>query len=45
MYRFGVFELDPRAHELRKSGVPIKLQEQLFAVLLKLLDRPGELVV
>ena len=44
MYRFGAFELDPRAHELRKSGVRIKLQEQLFAVLLKLLDRPGELV-
>jgi len=44
MYRFGVFELDPTAHELRKSGVRVKVQEQLFVVLLKLLERPGELV-
>ncbi len=44
MYRFGVFELDPSAHELRKSGVRVKVQEQLFVVLLKLLERPGELV-
>ena len=44
MYRFGAFELDPRIHELRKSGVRIKVQEQLFVVLLKLLERPGELV-
>jgi len=44
MYRFGAFELDPRIHELRKGGVRIKVQEQLFVVLLKLLERPGELV-
>jgi Tol biopolymer transport system component/DNA-binding winged helix-turn-helix (wHTH) protein len=44
MYRFGAFELDPRIHELRKSGVRIKVQEQLFVVLLTLLERPGELV-
>ena len=44
MYRFGAFEVDPRAHELRRSGVRIKVQEQLFVLLLKLLERPGELV-
>src|SRR2546430_8583148 len=42
--RFGVFEVDVRAGELRKQGVRIKLQEQPFHVLTVLLQRPGELV-
>jgi len=42
--RFGVFELDPRAGELRKQGVRIKLQGQPLQVLLILLERPGEVV-
>ena len=42
--RFGVFELDPSARELRKHGVRIKLQDQPFAVLLVLLEKPGQLV-
>ena len=42
--RFGVFELDPRTGELRKHGVRIKLQDQPFAVLLMLLEKPGQLV-
>src|ERR1700730_3869006 len=42
--RFGVFELDVRAGELRKNGTKLKLQEQPFQVLCALLDRPGELV-
>ena len=41
--RFGVFEIDPSARELRKHGVRIKLQDQPFAVLL-LLEKPGQLV-
>src|ERR1700756_471188 len=44
MYRFGAFQVDPRAHELRRSGVRIRIQEQPFVVLLKLLERSGELV-
>jgi Tol biopolymer transport system component/DNA-binding winged helix-turn-helix (wHTH) protein len=44
IYRFGVFELDLRAAELRKSGVKLRLQEQPRQVLLKLLERHGELV-
>ena len=44
MYRFAAFQLDPQTHELRKSGVPIKIQEQSFVVLLKLLERAGKLV-
>ena len=42
--RFGVFEIDPRAGELRKRGVRLRLQEQPLALLLALLERPGEVV-
>src|SRR6266852_4931908 len=42
--RFGVFEVDLRAGEVRKQGVRIKLQEQPFQVLTQLLKRPGEVV-
>jgi len=41
---FGLFEVDPRAGELRKNGVKIKLQEQPFQILLALLSRPGDIV-
>jgi len=42
--RFGHFELDLRARELRKEGVRIKLQEQPFQVLALLLDHPNQVV-
>src|SRR5438552_13068412 len=42
--RFGVFEVDLRAGELRKQGVKIKLQEQPFHLLQMLLEHPGEIV-
>ncbi len=42
--RFGVFELDLAAAQLRKSGVRIRLQEQPFQVLCLLLQRPGEVI-
>src|SRR4029077_8574515 len=42
--RFGVFEVDLPAGELRKQGVKIKLQEQPFQLLQVLLERPGEVV-
>jgi Tol biopolymer transport system component/DNA-binding winged helix-turn-helix (wHTH) protein len=42
--RFGIFELDLEARELRKSGVRIKLQEQPFQILAMLLERPGVIV-
>jgi hypothetical protein len=42
--RFGVFELDLRAGELRKHGLRVRLQEQPFQVLAKLLEHPGEVV-
>ena len=42
--RFGVFEVDLRAGELRKGGLKIRLQEKPFQVLETLLERPGEIV-
>ena len=42
--RFGVFELDLRAGELRKSGLRIRLQQQPFQVLAMLLEHPGEVL-
>src|ERR1700679_2443020 len=43
-YRFGVFEADAAAGELRRQGVRIKLNAQPFQVLAMLLERPGELL-
>ena len=42
--RFGTFEVDPQAGELRKQGKRVKLQDQPFQVLTVLLQRPGEVV-
>lgn len=42
--RFGVFELDLSAGELRKNGAKLRLQGQPFQVLALLLERPGEVV-
>jgi DNA-binding winged helix-turn-helix (wHTH) protein len=44
MIRFGVFELDLSAGELRKSGAKLRLQEQPFQVLALLLERAGDVV-
>ena len=42
--RFGVFELDCRSGDLRKSGIRMKLHEQPFRILKVLLERAGEVV-
>jgi len=42
--RFGVFELDLRAGELRRHGLRVRLQEQPFQLLAMLLEHPGEVV-
>ncbi len=42
--RFGLFEVDFRAGELRKQGVKIKLQEQPLQILAMLLEHPGDVV-
>jgi cholera toxin transcriptional activator len=42
--RFGVFEADLGARELRKQGRRLRLQDQPFAVLATLLEHAGEVV-
>ena len=42
--RFGDFEVNIAAGELRKNGTKIKLQDQPFRVLTALLARPDEVV-
>jgi DNA-binding winged helix-turn-helix (wHTH) protein len=42
--RFGLFEVDLQAGELRRQGYKVKLQDQPFQILVLLLDRPGEVV-
>ena len=42
--RFGAFEADLQARELRKQGMHIKLQDQPFQVLVVLLEHAGEVV-
>ncbi len=43
-HKFGVFEVNLRAHELRKHGVRVRLSGQPFAILEMLLESPGEIV-
>ena len=42
--RFGIFEVDRQAGELRRHGFKVRLQDQPFQVLMLLLERPGEVV-
>ncbi len=42
--RFGVFEMDLRAGELRKHGLRVRIQEQPFQVLAVLVEHAGEVV-
>jgi len=42
--RFGVFDVDVRAGELRKHGLRVRLQEQPFQILAMLLEHPGQVV-
>jgi DNA-binding winged helix-turn-helix (wHTH) protein/Tfp pilus assembly protein PilF len=42
--RFGVFEADLRAGELRKNGVKVRIQEMPLRALTVLLSRPGEVI-
>ncbi len=44
VFRFGRFEADVQAGELRRDGAKVSLQEQPFQVLAALLERPGEIV-
>jgi len=44
VYRFGVFQANLAARELRKHGVRIRLRGQPFCILSILLEKPGEVV-
>jgi DNA-binding winged helix-turn-helix (wHTH) protein/Tfp pilus assembly protein PilF len=44
LIRFGVFEADLRAGELRRSGVKVRLQDLPFRVLAVMLSRPGHVI-
>jgi TolB-like protein/DNA-binding winged helix-turn-helix (wHTH) protein/Tfp pilus assembly protein PilF len=44
LFRFGVFELDLRAAEIRKQGLRIRLRGRPYEILNILIDRPGDLV-
>src|SRR5437899_1922187 len=44
MKKFGSFEMDERARELRKGGIRVRLQDQPFEILALMLERPGDIV-
>ena len=44
MYRFGVYELDARAGELRKQGRALKVRGRPIDILVILLKQPGDVV-
>ncbi len=44
LLRFGAFEFDPSAGELKKHGVRLKLQDQPVQILAALLEHAGEIV-
>src|SRR5438477_10756688 len=42
--RFGAFELDEDAGELRREGIKVRLQEQPLQILQILLEQPGKVI-
>ena len=44
VFRIGTFEASAHSGELLRAGARIRIQPQPFAVLLMLLERPGEVV-
>ena len=44
IWRFGVYEVDTRRLQVRRSGLSVKLREQSFRILAYLLEHAGEVV-
>jgi TolB-like protein/DNA-binding winged helix-turn-helix (wHTH) protein/Flp pilus assembly protein TadD len=44
VYRFGVFQVNLSARELRKHGMRVRLPGQPFCILTMLLEKPGEVI-
>src|SRR5713226_8052116 len=42
--RFGPFQLDLRAGELRRNGIKVRVPEQSIQILAMLLEHPGDVV-
>jgi Tol biopolymer transport system component/DNA-binding winged helix-turn-helix (wHTH) protein len=43
-WRFGMFEVDAREGRLLRAGIPVRIREQSFRILVLLLEHAGELV-
>ena len=43
-WRFGIFEVDAHKEELCRAGIPIRIREHSFRILVFLLQRAGEIV-
>jgi eukaryotic-like serine/threonine-protein kinase len=44
VFRFGLFEVDTARNTLTRKGVPVKIQDQPFRMLVVLLESAGEIV-
>jgi DNA-binding winged helix-turn-helix (wHTH) protein len=44
LIRFGLYEVDLTAREVRRNGAIVKLQDRPFEVLAVLLERPGDVI-
>lgn len=44
VFRFGLFEADVPRRTLTRKGVPVKIQDKPFCVLIRLLENPGKIV-
>lgn len=44
VWRFGLFEVDAHREELRRAGVPVKMRDQPFRLLVFFLEHAGEIV-
>jgi DNA-binding winged helix-turn-helix (wHTH) protein/Tol biopolymer transport system component len=42
IWRFGIFEVDAQREQLRRAGIPIKLRQQSFRILVLLLEHAGD---
>ena len=43
-WRFGIFEVDAQREEFRRAGIPLRLREQSFRILVLLLEHASDLV-
>src|SRR5690348_3563402 len=44
VFRFGLFEANSTSNTLTRGGLRVKIQDQPFHLLMRFLQRPGEIV-